>query len=155
MRTAFAGDTAAERRLTIEAGACLVVGVVVIVVGAVAGWGWTRIIGAVLITVGSGVLGALIAFVEPRRREARARIMAARGLIAIVVAVVLILPVAIALVGAMIGLFSGAGSGGMRALGALVALLLLVATVGSAVIAVRATQRAGIVRREVPSEEGA
>ncbi len=136
----IAGDT---KRLTMATVVAMVVGVLVIVVGNLAGWGWTRIIGATLISIGGLGFGAVIAFVEPRRERLRAEITRQRTLIAIVAALVLVLPVAVVLVAAVVGLFlNGSGGAGLRTGGTLVGLFLLIASVASTVIAVRATQRA-------------
>lgn len=135
-----AADT---KRLTAATVAAMVIGVLVIVVGNFAGWGWTRIIGATLISIGGLGFGAVIAFVEPRRERLRAEITRRRTVIAIVVALVLVLPVAVVLAAAVIGLFlNGGGGAGLRTGGTLVGLFLLIASVASTAIAVRATQRA-------------
>lgn len=125
----------------------------VIVVGAVAGWGWTRIIGATLISVGAGALGVLAGLVEPRRRQIGAWLRQRKAVITLVAAVVLVLPAVVALIGAIVGLVAASGQrAGLLALGLLTALALLAATAISAAIAVRATLRAG--QRPV-KEEGA
>ncbi len=46
MRSLRAGETAQRNRLMAGSLAAVVIGVVLIVVGALAGWGWTRIVGA-------------------------------------------------------------------------------------------------------------
>ncbi len=136
----IAGDT---KRLTAATVVAMVVGVLVIAVGNRAGWGWTRVIGATLISIGGLGFGAVIAFVEPRRERLRAEITRQRTLIAIVAALVLVLPVAVALAAAVVGLFLNSGGGaGLRTGGTLVGLFLLIASVASTVIAVRATRRA-------------
>ncbi len=149
----WSDDKEQQRRSIYVSGAVVAVGVLAIVVGAIAGWGWTRIVGATLITVGGTVLGALVAFVEPRRQRPHARLRALRATIAIIAAVLLVLPVVAALVAALIGLFAGGGdrSGGLLAAGALVGLFLLAATVFSTLVAIRATQRAAITLRESPA----
>jgi len=149
----WSDDTAQQRRLIYASSVVVAVGVLLIVVGAIAGWGWTRIVGATLITVGGTALGILIAFVEPRRQRLHARLRAQRTTIAMVAAILLVLPVVLGLVAALIGLFVGPGNrgGGLLAAGAVIAFFLLVATIFSTLIAVRATQRASLTLRESPA----
>ncbi|MDQ2786831.1 MAG: hypothetical protein M3Y58_17715 [Chloroflexota bacterium] len=151
----WSDDTAQQRRLIYVSSAVVAVGVLLIVVGAIAGWGWTRIIGATLITVGGTVLGILVAFVEPRRQRLHARLRAQRTTIAIVAAVILVLPVVLALVAALIGLFAGGSnrSGGLLTAGAIIGVFLLAATIFCTVIAIRATQRASLTLRESPATQ--
>ncbi len=148
-------DTAQQRRLIYVSSAVVAAGIVVIVVGVIAGWGWTRIVGASLITVGGIALGILIAFVEPRRQRLHARLRAQRTTIAIIAAVILVLPVVAALIAALIGLFTGTGSrsGGLLAAGAIIGVFLLAATIFSTLIAIRATQRANLTLRESPATQ--
>lgn len=149
----WSDDTAQQRRLIFVSSAVVAVGVLLIVVGAIAEWGWTRLVGATLITVGGIVLGALIAFIEPRRRRLHARLRARRTLIAIIAAVILVLPVLVALVAELIGLFTGGGnrSGGLLATGAAIGVFLLAATLFSTLVAIRATERASLTLRESPA----
>jgi peptidoglycan/LPS O-acetylase OafA/YrhL len=151
----WSDDTAQQRRLIYATSAVVAVGILVIVVGALVGWGWTRVIGATLITIGGIALGTLVAFVEPRRQRLHARLRAQRTTIAIVAAVLLALPVVVALVASLIGLFTGGGnrSGGLLAGGGLIGLFLLAATVFSTLIAIRATQRASLIVRESPAAQ--
>ncbi len=146
-------DTAQQRRLIYASSAVVAVGVLVIVVGAIAGWGWTRIIGATLITVGGIVLGALVAFVEPRRQRLHTWLLVHRMNIAIIAAVILVLPVVVALVAGLVGLFTGSGnrSGGLLAAGAIIGVFLLAATIFCTMIAIRATQHATRTLRESPA----
>jgi len=151
----WSDDTAQQRRLIYATSAVVAVGILVIVVGALVGWGWTRVIGATLITIGGIALGTLVAFVEPRRQRLHARLRAQRTTIAIVAAVLLALPVVVALVASLIGLFTGGGnrSGGLLAGGGLIGLFLLAATVFSTLIAIRATQRSSLIVRESPAAQ--
>ena len=150
LRSLFGGtEPAGARRLTVATAASVVVGVLVIVVGNLAGWGWTRIIGATMISIGGLGFGIVIGLVEPRRERLHTVIARQRTTIAIAIAVILVLPVVAVLVAAVIGLFSGdsrstgaASGAGLRIGGTLVGLFLLVASVASTGIAVRATQRA-------------
>ena len=142
-------EPAGARRLTAATVASVVVGVLVIVVGNLAGWGWTRIIGATMISIGGLGLGIVIALVEPRRERLHTVIARQRTTIAIAIAIILVLPVVAVLVAAVVGLFDGnlrntggASSVGLRIGGTLVGLFLLVASVASTGIAVRATRRA-------------
>jgi len=151
----WSDDKAQQRRLIYASSAVVAVGVLLIVVGAIAGWGWTRIVGATLITVGGTVLGALIAFVEPRRQRLHARLRAERTTIAIIAAVLLVLPVVAALIAALVGLFVGSGnrSGRLLTAGAIIGIFLLAATIFSTLIAIRATQRASLTLRESPATQ--
>lgn len=144
-------DEKATNRLRIGAIACVTVGVLVIVVGVIAGWDWTRIIGAGLITIGGIALGVLVGLAESRRRHLRAWIIERRVVIATVVTLILVSPVAAALVAAVIGLFGGGDrSAGLLVVGTILALIFLTATLLSATIAVRAVQRAAYKRTESP-----
>lgn len=145
----LAGGKQTQNRLIIASGACVAVGIVVIVVGAIVGWDWTRIIGATLISVGGVGAGALIGLVEPRRRLFRTQIERSRMVIALICALVFVLPVVIALIAALIGLFGG-GDASVRASlgGTLVTFFLLIATVASTVIALRAVRKAAIRKTE-------
>jgi hypothetical protein len=82
-----------------------------------------------------------------------ARLRARRTTIAIIAAVILVLPVLLALVAALIGLFAGSGnrSGGLLATGTVIGVFLLAATLFSTLIAIRATQRATFTLREAPA----
>lgn len=149
----WSDDREQQRRLIYVSSAVVAVGVLVIVVGVIAGWGWTRIVGAMLITVAGTVLGALIAFVEPLRQRLHARLRAQRTTIAIIAAVILVLPVVAAFVAALIGLFTGREqrSGGLLVTGGVVGVFLLIATIFSTLTAIRATQRASLTLRESPA----
>jgi len=149
----WSDDAAQQRRLIYASSAAVAVGVLLIVVGAIAGWGWTRIVGATLITVGGIVLGTLVAFVEPRRQQVHTWLLMHRMTIAIIAAVILVLPVVLALVAALIGLFGGGSnrSGGLLTAGAIIGVFLLAATIFCTVIAIRATQRASLTLRESPA----
>ncbi len=151
----WSDDAAQQRRLISVSSAVVAVGVLLIVGGAIAGWGWTRIVGATLITVGGIVLGALVAFVEPRRQQVHAWLRAQRTTIAIIAAVLFVLPVVLALVAALIGLFAGGSnrSGGLLTAGAIIGVFLLAATIFCTVIAIRATQRASLTLRESPATQ--
>lgn len=141
-RQIIAGD---PKRLTVASVALIVIGVLAITVGNLAGWGWTRIIGATLISVGGLGVGALVALIDPRRERVRVAIARRRTTIALVAAVVLVLPVILVLVAALAGLFAGGGGAALRAVGALIAVFLLAVSVASAVIAVRAIRRATLI----------
>ncbi|MCA1726049.1 MAG: hypothetical protein LC748_17735 [Thermomicrobia bacterium] len=151
----WSDDTAQQRRLISVSSAVVAVGILVIVGGAIAGWGWTRVIGATLITVGGIVLGALVAFVEPRRQQVHTWLLMHRMSIAIIAAVILVLPVVVALVAGLIGLFTSNGnrSGGLLAAGMIIGVFLLAATIFCTVIAIRATQRASLTLRESPATQ--
>lgn len=144
--------TAQRNRLMAGSVAAVVVGVLLIVVGALADWGWTRIIGATLITVGGGVLGTLVGLGAPHRARIRAGIVEQRTVIAVIAAVVLALPVILALVAALVGPFAKSGGRDAAALagGTAIALFLLAASMFSTLIAIRAVRRATFTRTERP-----
>jgi hypothetical protein len=152
MRSLWTGETAQRNRAMAGSIAAVVIGVLLIVVGAIAHWGWTRVVGATLIVVGGSVLGALIGLGVPHRERVRAGIIAQRTLIAVVAAVFLALPVIAALVAAVIGLFARSGGRGAAALagGTVIALFLLIASLFGVAIAIRAVQRATFTRTERP-----
>jgi hypothetical protein len=152
VRSLWAGETAQRNRAMAGSLAAGVIGVLLIVVGAIAHWGWTRIVGATLITVGGGVLGALIGLGAPHRAQIRAGIIAQRTLIAVIAAAIIALPVIVALIAAIIGLFARSGGRGAASLagGTVLALFLLIASLFSVIIAIRAVQRATFTRTERP-----
>ena len=152
VRSLWAGETAQRNRLMTGSLAAVVVGVLLIVVGALVHWGWTRIVGATLITVGGGVLGALLGLGAPHRQQMRAGIVAQRTLIAVAAGIVLALPVILALAAAVIGLFAKSGGRAAASLagGTVIALFLLIASLFSVIIAIRAVQRATFKRTERP-----
>jgi hypothetical protein len=152
VRSLWAGETAQRNRAMAGSLAAGVIGVLLIVVGAIAHRGWTRIVGATLITVGGGVLGALIGLGAPHRERVRAGIVAQRTLIAIVAAILLALPVIAALIAAIVGLFAKSGGRGAAALagGTVITLFLLIASLFGVAIAIRAVQRATFTRTERP-----
>jgi hypothetical protein len=151
VRSLWAGETTQRNRLMAGSLAAVVIGVLLIVVGAIAHWGWTRIVGATLITVGGGVLGALIGLGAPHRERVRAGIVAQRTLIAIVAAILLALPVIAALIAAIVGRFAKCGGrGAALAGGTVITLFRLIASLFSVMIAIRAVQRATFVRTERP-----
>lgn len=152
LRALWAGETARRNRLMVAAITAVAVGVLLIVLGAIADWGWTRIVGATLITIGGGVLGTLVGLGAPHRERVRAGIITRRTPIAVIAAVILALPVVLALVATVIGLFAERGGRGAASLagGAVIALFLLAASLFSALIAVGAVRHAAYNRTERP-----
>jgi hypothetical protein len=145
-------DEPRARRIVASA-AIVAAGVILITVGAIADWGWTRIVGAAVITIAGAYLGVLIGFIGPQRALMRAAFNGNRTLIAVIVGVVLVLPVVVALCAAFVGLIArSSASAGLVSLGTLVALVLLVATLFSTVVALRATARA-LHRRDTADAE--
>lgn len=136
-------DAGTQRRLMWASGVCLAVGVLVIVVGVLARWGWTRIIGATLISVGGIGLGALVGLVPTRRDRVRAWLERWRTPIVVVSVLVFALPALLALAVVLVGLLAGRrGVGATAALGgAFVALMLLGATALCLTVALRAVFR--------------
>lgn len=156
MRSLWVRETARRNQLMTAALAGVAIGVLLIVIGAIADWGWTRIVGAMLITVGGGTLGTLVGLSAPHRQQARAWIIERRTLIALIAAAIIVVPVILALVAAVIGLFARGGGRGGAALagGTVIALFLLAASLFSALIAIRAVRRATYNRAERPGAGG-
>ncbi len=144
--TAVMGRSVGKEQARLATGmiAAVALGVALIIAGAIAGWGWTRLIGATLIVIGGGGLGIVIGLFEPRRQRLRAAWHARRRVIAVALGVILVLPVVLALGAGVIGLFlrNDSGSTALASGGTVLALALLAATVASAIIALRATYRA-------------
>lgn len=147
-------DKQTQNRLMIAGGAAIAVGIVVIVVGAIVGWGWTRIIGATLITLGGLLVGTLVGLTAPRRERMRAMIARARWTIAWIAAALFVLPVVVALGAGIVGVIAATGNVGWRVAGAMLALALLIATVLSTLIALRAVRTAGRRTTTTPNITG-
>jgi hypothetical protein len=157
LRALLSGDPQALKRLLVAGGVIAAVGIVVIVVGVLAGWGQTRLIGAGLISIGGVLGGAAIGFSAPMRGQIYQRLSAWRLPIAIVVAVIVAAPAVIASASGAIGPLVGGGDAQDKlliAVGALIGLLFAVLTVASGVIAVRATLRRVGDRSQVEREAG-
>lgn len=142
LRALISGDPKALKRLLVAGGVIAFIGIVVIVVGVLAGWGQTRVFGAGLITVGGVFGGCAVGFSAPMRGKIYERLSAWRLRIAIIVAVIVATPAVIATASGAIGPLLGGGDANDKllvAVGSLIGLLFAVLTVASCLIAVRAT----------------
>jgi len=122
-----------------------VIGIAVVVVSEVAGISWARIIGIGLISLGGIGVGIASGLGDERPGRWLGRLRDARVALGVALTIVMVVPVAAALVGAVVGFFSAVGSGLNPAVvsgGGLIALLMLAAAVGSVWISVRAIRRA-------------
>jgi predicted Na+-dependent transporter len=158
LRAALAGEPRQRNRAMTTSIALVAVGVVLIVVGAIAEWGWTRVVGAGLITVGGIGLGVLLGLVPTQRERLLAAMRRWRTGIVILAVVVLVLPILVALIAGVIGAFTGGGGNAAPlTAGTLIGMLLLAAVAYCAWIGVRATLRATRkdAARMEPQEEAA
>jgi amino acid transporter len=158
LRAALAGEPKQRSQAMAISIALVAVGVILIVVGALAGWGWTRVIGAGLISVGGIGLGVLLGLIPTRREQVLAQPRRWRTGIIVLAVIVFVLPILVTLVAGVIGAFTGGGGNATpHVLGTLIALLLLAAVAASAWIGVRATLRATRTDTEPaqPKEEAA
>jgi hypothetical protein len=157
-RAALAGEPKQRQQAMTIASALVAVGIIVIVVGALAHWGWARIIGAGLISIGGIGLGVLLGLIPTRREQVLAQLRRWRTGVVVLAVVVLVAPILVTLVAGVIGAFTGGGGNATPlVLGTLIGLLLFAAVAASAWIGVRATLRATQTTRETaqPKEEAA
>jgi hypothetical protein len=158
MRAALRGEPKQRNQAMTLSIALIVLGVLLIVTGALTDWGWTRVIGATIITVGGIGAGVLLGLIPTRREAVLARLRQWRsGVIALAV-IVLVLPILIALAASVIGAFlHGGGAAAAHVLGTLIGVLLFAAVAASAWIGVRAAIRATETNRQIgePKEEAA
>ena len=126
------------------AGAVAVVGIALIVAGELAGWDWTRIFGAILISIGGGGVGVTLGLSRPTRRRVLAGLRSTGVPIAIGIGILLTLPAVVALVSALFGIGGDAGnvSSLLLIVGFIIALVLVIATLVSLAIAFQAIRRA-------------
>lgn len=142
------------RRVRLIALGAVLVGVLFIVGGEIAHAGWTRIVGALLITIFGSVFGASVGFAAPLRAGIAARLDALRRPIIIVSAVVFALPAVVALLAGLPGLAANdLGDAALTALGTALLLIFAVATVVAVAIAMQAAWRANEAPQALP--EGA
>lgn len=151
-----------RRNATIPSIVVAVVGIAVVVFSELSGVSWPRIIGIVLISLGGIGVGVAAGLGDERPGRWLGRLRDARVAIGVALAIVMVLPVVAALAGAIVGFFSALGSGLNPAVvtgGGVIALLMLVAALGSVWIAVRAIRRAatpaGVPQEAAAGEERA
>jgi hypothetical protein len=158
LRLALSGEVKQRRQAMSISIALAAVGMIVIVVGEIAARGWTRVIGAALISVGGVGLGVLTGLIPTRREPMLDRLRRWRTGIVVLAVVVLVLPILVALAAGVIGTFTGGGgSTALKVAGALTGLLMFAAVAASAWIGVQATLRATRTGAEIalPKEDAA
>ena len=126
-----------SRRAGALFGAVNAVGIALIVLAELAGWGWARLIGAGLISLGGLGLG-LVVGLQPPGRAAVGWLRANRLPLGMAVAILCGLPAVAALLGAL----HGAGGRPLELLGVAIGLLLAAAAVFAVVMALRALRQA-------------
>ena len=144
LRALLSGEPQALKRLLIVGGVVASVCLLVIVVGVLAGWGQTRLIGAGLISIGGVIGGAAVGFSAPMRGQIFERLCAWRVRIAVIVAVIVVAPAVVANASGAVGPLVGSGDAQdtlLVAVGVLIGLVFTIVTVAAAVVTVRATQR--------------
>ncbi len=136
----WSGDREKVRQAAIAGGIFVAVGVALVILGVVEGWGQTRLPGAILITLGGAVGGAAVGLSQPVRSGVWSRLYRWRTWIAIVCAVVIATPALLATGSATFGPVAGGGDAKDTALVAVGVFLGLVFTVGTALAAVLSVQ---------------
>lgn len=122
-----------------------ILGFVLILLSELAGMEWARVFGAGFISIGGIGLGVLVGLDQPRRRAWLTRLRDQRVLLGMIAAVIMVLPVLVALAATLVaipGALGDGGNGGVITLGGLIAFAMLVASVGCFVLAVAAIRRA-------------
>lgn len=136
----------------------VVVGLALILLAELGHQEWARVFGAALIALGGIGAGLVLGWFQPVRERWLPALRDQRVGLGLLVALILVLPVVVALVAALAGLGSALDDTTSDAAvlgGGLVALLMLAATLGSGWIAIRAIRRAGEPGGESPGEEEA
>ena len=118
-------------------GALTLLGIALVVVSELIGPDWLRLIGIALISLGGFGLGVVAGF-SPAGHRALERLRGVRLPLAVAIALVIGLPVVVALLGAL----DGVGSRALALLGVLIALLLAAAAIFATVMALRALRLA-------------
>jgi hypothetical protein len=141
--SAWAYLTAQRRSALIGSAAVVVVGVLLIAVGEVRDWGWTRLVGAGLISAAATLFGVLLGWGDAGFGSLRATVRKSARLIVIVLAAIVVLPVTLGLLISLAGLFTSGqdNSGGVLVAGSVVTAFMLAITVGLAYEALRLAVR--------------
>ncbi|MFS8532728.1 hypothetical protein [Sphaerobacter thermophilus] len=131
-------------RYRIASAAAVVLGIALILLSELGGVHEVRVFGAGLISLGGIGLGILAGLDQPRRVEWLSWLRDRRVALGMIAALVSVAPVVVAFAAALVALPAALGEGraGMALLGGLIALLMLIASVGCFVLAVRAIRRA-------------
>jgi hypothetical protein len=122
--------TAIRHNYQLISAIALVLGVVLITVAEAPSLSWTRVFGATAISLGAVGIGVFVGLSQPGRfAAARARLAAVKRPFGVAVVVLLFLPALAGLAAGVVGLFSDpSGTGWVMATGAVVLILMLVAT---------------------------
>ena len=133
------------RRLTVASAAAGALGVALVTLSQNVSFEWTRIIGALLVSISGIGLGVRFGFREPFRPLFVAGLRRWRPLIAASMTVLLVAPVAAGLVAVLAGMIVGAGDerGWLLALGGLLGAVMLGGTLATGWAAGRAVLGAG------------
>ncbi|ACZ40310.1 hypothetical protein [Sphaerobacter thermophilus] len=131
-------------RYRIASAAAVLLGIALILLSELGGVHEVRVFGAGLISLGGIGLGILAGLDQPRRVEWLSWLRDRRVALGMIAALVSVAPVVVAFASALVALPAAMGEGraGMALLGGLIALLMLIASVGCFVLAVRAIRRA-------------
>jgi hypothetical protein len=143
-RDLLSGERSTVKQLLLAAVVLTIAGIVIIALGVFEEWGPTRFFGAGLISIG-GILGGIaVGFSEPLRSGLRSRLSAWRLPIAVIIALIVGGPAVVATISGALGPLTSGGDASdtvLVVIGALLGLLLAVATIAAGVIAVLAVQR--------------
>ncbi len=143
LRSIWSSGRQTARGMMIASVVVVVAGMAVIILGVSAGWGQTRLPGALLISVGGAAAGSIVGFSRPLRDQIWSRLMRWRVRIALMCAVVIATPAILAMASATIGPVAGGGDAKDTALvliGALTGLIFMVGTFLAALVAIIATR---------------
>jgi hypothetical protein len=135
--------TGRRRHGLVAAGAAIVAGTLLIAVGETWEWGWTRLVGAFVISASGTLFGVLLGWSEPGWSRIRDVVRRSARLVLLVLAAIILVPLIVGLLVSFAGLFAGdqeAGAGLLVA-GSVVMVFLLAVTVGLAAEALRLALR--------------
>lgn len=137
------------------AAVALVIGIALITIAEMPDLHWTRVFGATLITVGAVGIGVYVGLSHPGRFRAVAdRLSSLKVSIGLAVVVLLFLPVILGLAGGLVGLFAGPdATGWVLALGVLILLAMIAATVAGGIVALRAIVWTGEMEQEAEADK--
>jgi hypothetical protein len=136
--------TGRRRHGLIAAGAAIVAGTLLIAVGEIWEWGWTRLVGAFVISASGTLFGVLLGWSEPGWSRIRCVVRRSARPVVLVLAAIILAPLIVGLVVSFAGLFGGDQEAGVGLLvaGSVVMVFLLAVTVGLAAEALRLALRA-------------
>lgn len=113
------------------------VGVLLIAVGAIVEWSWTRIIGAGIISMASVFVGALVGWSDPVRPQIAALFLSWSRTLLTLLTLVMVAPLFAGLLVMIGGLFLGGGEGDWQSLtaGFIIALFLFIISLSTVALA--------------------